>query len=242
LLREPETRNLIKIMQPYKGLQPYTKEDKDNFFGREAEKRILIDNMLTHKLTFLFAASGVGKSSLLRAAVLPELMQPGRVDREPLDVVYYTNWVDDPLVALKHFIVQDLRAKGQLTAEYELDVNLSLPAFFHICTAFTSEPLVIILDQFDEFFNYQRFSTFFQPFIRELAAAVHDRQTETVFVISMREDFALELNAFKDYIPTFLIDNFYRLEKLTLENARLAVVNPVAKVGFAYEPALLEQL
>jgi HEAT repeat protein len=229
-------------MQPYKGLQPYTEKDKDNFFGRDAEKRILIDKMLTHKLTFLFAASGVGKSSLLRAAVLPELMQPGRVDREPLDVIYYTNWVDDPLVALKHFIVKDLKKKGQLTAEYELDINLPLPAFFHICTAFTSEPLVIILDQFEEFFNYQRFSTFFQPFIGELAAAVHDRQTKTVFVISMREDFALELNAFKDYIPTFLIDNFFRLEKLTLENARLAVINPVAKVGFAYEPALLDQL
>jgi hypothetical protein len=102
--------------------------------------------------------------------------------------------------------------------------------------------LVIILDQFEEFFNYQRFSEYYQPVIRELAAAIHDRATQTVFVISMREDFALELNAFKEYIPTFLIDNFYRLEKLTLEKTRLAVVEPVAKVGFAYEPALLETL
>ena len=52
-------------MQPYKGLQPYTETDKDNFFGREAEKRILIDKILTHKLTFLFAASGVGKSLIV---------------------------------------------------------------------------------------------------------------------------------------------------------------------------------
>jgi HEAT repeat protein len=229
-------------MQPYKGLQPYTETDKDNFFGREAEKRILIDKILTHKLTFLFAASGVGKSSLLRAAVLPELKQPGRMDREPLDVIYYNDWVDNPLNSLKKFIVDDLKAKGQLTADYSLDLNLSLAAFFHICTAFTSEPLVIILDQFEEFFNYQRFSEYYQPVISELAAAIHDRETETVFVISMREDFALELNAFKDYIPTFLIDNFYRLEKLTLEQARLAVVEPVAKVGFVYEPALLDKL
>ena len=76
-------------MQPYKGLRPYTEEDKDNFFGRESEKRILIDKILTHKLTFLFAASGVGKSSLLRAAVLPALKRPARMDREPLDVIYY---------------------------------------------------------------------------------------------------------------------------------------------------------
>nr|MEC4582221.1 HEAT repeat domain-containing protein [Candidatus Parabeggiatoa sp.] len=233
---------MMTIMQPYKGLQPYTEQDKDNFFGRESEKRILIDKILTHKLTFLFAASGVGKSSLLRAAVLPALKRPARMDREPLDVIYYKDWVDNPLYALKKFIVDDLKAKGQLTAEYTLNLNDSLKDFFHLCTAFTSEPLVIILDQFEEFFNYQRFSAYFKPVISELAAAIHDRDTETVFVISMREDFALELNAFKDYIPTFLIDNFYRLEKLTHEKARMAVVEPVAKVGFAYEPALLAQL
>ncbi|MDM8567809.1 HEAT repeat domain-containing protein [Candidatus Halobeggiatoa sp. HSG11] len=229
-------------MKPYKGLTPYKEQDKDNFFGRDAEKLILIDKILTHKLTFLFAASGVGKSSLLRAAVLPELKQPERMDREPLDVVYYNDWVGNPLVGLKKAIVKDLQKKGQLTADYSLDVELALPEFFHICTAFTSDPLVVILDQFEEFFNYQKFSEYFKLVIEELAAAIHDRETETVFVISMREDFALELNAFKDYIPTFLIDNFYRLEKLSLEKARQAVVEPVAALGFEYESVLLERL
>jgi HEAT repeat protein len=229
-------------MQPYKGLQPYTEQDKDNFFGREAETRILIDQILTHKLTFLFAASGVGKSSLLQAAVLPALKHPTRMDREPLDVIYYTDWVGNPLETLKKSILADLQTKGQLTPEDKLDFNLPLPQFFHFCTALTSEPLVIILDQFEEFFNYQRVSEYFQPVIRELAEAIHDWRTDTAFVISMREDFALELNAFKDYIPTFLIDNFYRLEKLTLDNARLAIVEPVAKRDFHYEPALLEKL
>jgi HEAT repeat protein len=229
-------------MQPYKGLQPYTEQDKDNFFGRESEKRILIDKILTHKLTFLFAASGVGKSSLLQAAVLPELKNPTRPDRAPLDVIYYKDWVDNPLNTLKKEIIADLKAKGQLPQDDTLDLNESLKDFFHFCTAFTSDPLVVILDQFEEFFNYQRFSAYYQPVISELAAAIHDRETETVFVISMREDFALELNAFQDVLPTFLIDNFYRLEKLTLEKARMAVVEPVAKLGFQYEPALLKQL
>jgi len=229
-------------MEPYKGLRPYEESDKDNFFGREAETCILIDKILTHKLTFLFAASGVGKSSLLQAAILPELKRPSRQNRESLDVIYYKEWVGNPLITLQNTILDDLKAKQLLTADYQLDTSLSLTEFFHLCTTFTSEPLIIILDQFEEFFNYQRFGDYFTPVIGQLAEAIHDRSTGTTFVISMREDFALELNAFKEAMPTFLIDNFYRLEKLTLDKARDAIVTPVEKVGFHYEDELLAEL
>ena len=59
---------------PYKGLQPYESDDWHIFFGRDTEREILIDRTLCNKLTLLFAASGVGKSSLLQAEVLPELL------------------------------------------------------------------------------------------------------------------------------------------------------------------------
>lgn len=52
-------------MEPYKGLRSYTEADEDLFFGRDAERAILVDKILADKLTLLFAASGVGKSSLL---------------------------------------------------------------------------------------------------------------------------------------------------------------------------------
>jgi len=64
------------FQQPYKGLTPYEERDKDNFFGRAEDIRILVDKIRARKLTFLFAASGVGKSSLLQAGVIPELKQP----------------------------------------------------------------------------------------------------------------------------------------------------------------------
>jgi len=229
-------------VNPYKGLQPYEESDQANFFGREAEKRILIDKILTHKLTFLFAASGVGKSSLLQAAVLPELKRPTRADRQPLDVVYFRDWVEQPLWTLKQALLTELQQQQRLTDGYGFEPNLSLTAFLHLATAFTSEPLVILLDQFEEFFNYQKFLPDFGLIIEQLAEAIHDRDTHTAFVISMREDFALELNAFKERMPTFLIDNFYRLEKLGVEAAKQAIVTPVERVGFSYEAGLLDIL
>ncbi|MCV6638462.1 HEAT repeat domain-containing protein [Candidatus Albibeggiatoa sp. nov. NOAA] len=224
---------------PYKGLQPYTELDKDNFYGRVTEKRILMDKILIHKLTFLFAASGVGKSSLLRAAVLPALTE----SPNSYDVVYYNDWVEQPLLNLKSHIAEILRDNGRVTPDFEFDLSLPLKPFLRICSVFTSAPFILILDQFEEFFNYQKYhQDNFRQFVEEIAQAVHDNATDTTFVIAMREDFALELNAFKEVMPTFLIDNFYRLERLSLANARMAIEQPLKKQGFHYEAGLLDAL
>ncbi len=48
-------------MEPYKGLQPYTEDNEDIFFGRDAEKAILIDKVLSDKLTLLLYVVAPGK-------------------------------------------------------------------------------------------------------------------------------------------------------------------------------------
>lgn len=226
---------------PYKGLRPYEEQDRDNFFGRETECRILIDKILANKLTLLFAASGVGKSSLLQAAVLPRLKDPRHEKR---DGVYYNDWVSSPLAGLKNQVLEMLQQQSLLE-------NVALPAelreqslneFFSFCALFTRQPLVVVLDQFEEFFQYQRHAADFKTFIQQLSAVVTDRDLPITVVIAMREDFALELNAFKPALPTLLFENFYRLERLDQVNARQAIEEPARRVGFRFEPALLEAL
>lgn len=229
------------VPSPYKGLRPYEEQDRDNFFGREKECRILIDKILVNKLTLLFAASGVGKSSLLQAAVLPRLKDPRHENR---DGVYYNDWVSPPLEGLKQQVLKTLQQQSLLE-------NVALPAelperslneFFSFCALFTRQPLVVVLDQFEEFFQYQRHTTDFKPFIQQLSAVVTDRDAPIAVVIAMREDFALELNAFKPTLPTLLFENFYRLERLDQANARKAIEEPAQRVDFRFEPDLLEAL
>src|SRR5512136_1283126 len=102
-------------MEPYRGLQPYTEENEEIFFGRDAEKAILIDKLLSEKLSLLFAATGVGKSSLLQAAVMPELKRPAH---ENLDVVYYKDWVTDPLQGLPQKILDVLKTRSKIAADF----------------------------------------------------------------------------------------------------------------------------
>jgi hypothetical protein len=137
-----------------------------------------------------------------------------------------------------------LQERGRLEAALRLeDIDgATLRDFVQFCTLFTRLPLVLILDQFEEFFQYQRSRGTLQAFLQQLAEVFTDRSTPVAVVIAMREDFALELNALKPYLPTLLFENFYRLEKLDRKSAEEAIVQPVAQVGFLYEEALVEAL
>jgi hypothetical protein len=187
-----------KHIEPYKGLRPYEEENRDIFFGRDQKREILIDKLFSNKLTLLFAATGVGKSSLLQAAVMPELKRPERLN---LDVVYYTDWVSNPLEGLKQKTIQVLKERGKVGFDYQIDEGVSLNDFFQLCSTFASEPLVVILDQFEEFFQYRLYQEDFPRFVKEFSQCVMDRVTPTSFIISMREDFALELKSSKNIYP-----------------------------------------
>ena len=218
---------------PYLGLRPYEYSDRENFFGRDADCEILVDKLLSNRLTLLFAASGVGKSSLLNAAVLPRLKDPLG---ENLSVVYHNDWVLNPLTALQSSIRESVPAAQQAPAEQ------TLPELLKFCALFIRHPFVIVLDQFEEFFRYQKGKADFEALIQQLTAVILDSELPVSLVISMREDFALELNAFKPRLPTLLFENYYRLEKMKPEAARDAIVRPAEQYGFQYEPALLDKL
>ena len=58
---------------PYKGLGAYTEADSDYFFARDSARDLVVANLMASRLTVLYGPSGVGKSSLLQAGVLPLL-------------------------------------------------------------------------------------------------------------------------------------------------------------------------
>jgi hypothetical protein len=63
---------------PYVGLNFYTQENAAMFFGRDTERTVLISNLRAARLTLLYAESGAGKSSLLRAGVAARLGELAR--------------------------------------------------------------------------------------------------------------------------------------------------------------------
>ena len=226
---------------PYPGLRPYEENEQDQFFGRDADTQILLDKILTHRLTLLFAATGVGKSSLLKAAVIPRLKS---ASGKHLDVVYYNDWLTAPLAGLKSEIVNTVQQSANWPKGTQIDETQSLTEFVQFCTLFVRSPLVIVLDQFEELFRYRyKYHTdTFDPFINGLTELITATRIPVSVVFSMREDYAMELNAFKSSLPTLLFENYYRLERLSLRSAKEAIVAPLKSTGFQYELKLLSEL
>ncbi|MGH8553664.1 MAG: hypothetical protein ACRERS_10250, partial [Methylococcales bacterium] len=200
----PPTRE----QNPYPGLQPFKESEKDRFFGRDEEIHILTDKILANRMTLLVAASGAGKSSLLQAGVMPALRAGGMAD-----LIYHNDWALDPLAGLKQTVVKHLIEGRRIGPEYRPDPDQSLDRFLRIHSLLVEGMQVILLDQFEEFFYYHRFSQQRDRFVEQLAAAVRDAETPAAFVFSMREDFAMELNAFKPHLRS-VFDTVYRIEKL----------------------------
>lgn len=75
---------------PYKGLARYEMEDADSFRGREHLVRTLVTALVDHRLIVVSGSSGAGKSSVVRAGLLPALgagAVPGSERWRPLIVV-----------------------------------------------------------------------------------------------------------------------------------------------------------
>ena len=71
------TKNLVDAQHPWLGLLPFTVETRGYFFGHDAEITEIVDRIAENPLTVLFGQSGLGKTSLLGAGVLPKLADAG---------------------------------------------------------------------------------------------------------------------------------------------------------------------
>jgi WD40 repeat protein len=215
---------------PYRGLVPYYEEDADYFFGRQSDTGIIVANCLTTRVTLLYGASGVGKSSVLYAGVMRELRERAErnlAERECPECagVAFRSWRDDPVEGLRLRVKEVLKnlLPGSWTAKLPAGTG-TLRDAFRVWTEFMQSDLVLLLDQFEEYFLYRDVHD--TRFIDEIVAAVNDPDLRVNVLISLREDALAQLDTFKARIPG-LFDNCLRIEHLTEASARQAIEEPL---------------
>lgn len=216
------TDPLPKDFCPYKGLQPYTEADRAFFFGRERDAEIIASNLYASPLTVLYGESGVGKSSVLLAGVVPLLRQTPKVA-----VVVFRQWQDAKFASMLR--TEILAAVKEATGK-EAEVNLELPLdeFLVACNRLLRGPVFFIFDQFEEFFLYHPPSPGSEGFDAEWARAVNRQDVDANFLLSLREEGLSRLDRFRGRIPK-LLGNMLRLKHLDSEAGRSAIRKPLDK-------------
>ena len=237
---------------PYQGLMPYTEDRHRFFFGRDRDIGLIASNARAYRFCLLYGLSGVGKSSVLQAGAVRSIRDETAVrrahfDDEPVETVvaYLKDWRDDPVSALWAAVLAGFRHEGlSAPADAPVPGNVSA-AIAAVCDAHDVD-LVMILDQFEEFFLYHSADV---PDFGRMVAELTGPRTRGNVLISMREDALSRLDEFEGIVPG-VFDHTLRLEHLDEASARSAVVEPLRtyneEVSDAerreIEPALVDRL
>ena len=220
---------------PFQGLGFYTEDDARWFFGRATERKIILAHLRTARLTLLYAESGVGKSSLLRAGVAARLrelaMQNIDASRSPKFVpLVFSAWKDDPvedLIAEIRRQVHVLRPASNGDGPAASASNGGLAEAIATAGSALDATLVIILDQFEEHFSYRLTAGRPDRLADELAQCVNSPTMPANFLIAVREDAYGGLGDLFSGRISNVYNNYLHLEYLTREAALEAIEKPV---------------
>lgn len=240
---------------PYLGLVSFTEETREYFFGRDEEVAELVRRVQRKLLTVLFGKSGLGKTSIVRAGLIPKLRQQGYC---PVYVrIAYGRESPEPAEQIKAAIRRATGASGQWMQEGIADAGETLWEFLHhrddvLHDAAGARVLpLLVFDQFEELFTLAQSDDFGRAraakFIEELGDLVENRPPKALesrldeddsaaerfdfarsdyrVLIALREDYLAPLDSLRQVMPS-LLQNRVRLTPMTSAQALEAVRRP----------------
>ncbi|MBV7706850.1 ATP-binding protein, partial [Nocardia nova] len=249
-----------RIEYPYRGLSWFTDTDAELFFGRDTA----IDAVL-HRLSectresgmlMVSGVSGAGKTSLLRAGVLP------RIAGEGLPGLPEAHQWPHAVIVPGHDPLDELAlAAAQLAGLEATTIRQGLredPASFALTAAqATRGPdtpisaghrrLLLVVDQFEQLFTQCSDPALRQAFVTALHAAATGRgaggfgTAAALVVLVVRADFEARCADFEQ-LAGDVIQNRYLVTAMTDRQLRLAITQPAEKAGSRVEDDLAEQL
>jgi len=238
---------IIDDQHPYAGLFAFREEDRDYFFGREREINTLTKLIDKKVLTVLFGKSGVGKTSLLRAGLIPRLRS-----NYYLPIFLRINFDDcekPAIIQVKETIESIISQVDPPAVPFE---DKTLWEYFSAVKIFKGvvKP-ILVFDQFEEIFRpYDEDRPNVDTFVTEIADLIENRVPVTVqerlkrekkkldpsdqafnlrVIFSLREDYLPQLETIYHYIPSVRYSRF-RASQMQGIDAIEAVIKPAKKI------------
>lgn len=222
---------------PYAGLRAFQEEDAPRFFGREKEVATLAARLIDTPLVAVVGPSGIGKSSLLRAGVIPTLKASGKSWR-----VLVARPGRDPVASLARLLAPlTSRTAGGEEQRFIADLREKLilePG--HFGNVLRSEAtaahthLLVLIDQFEELYTLDAQGLGRKAFLACLLGAADDAESPLRVVTTLRADFlgrVAEDPTFMDEVAKGLVF----LGPPTAEGLTQALLSPADLAGYRFE-------
>ncbi|QDL11097.1 hypothetical protein DP113_27160 [Brasilonema octagenarum UFV-E1] len=226
-------RELI-ITSPYKGLKPFESRDKELFFGRDNFITTLVDELEHTNLILLLGASGSGKSSVVRAGLIPWLERKYGTafinltftpDADPFESFYAS------LLGNKYSQKEAIMAR-EVKSETLIQVvdKLKKPDDFWL----------IFIDQFEELFAISDESKR-DEFVNGLIRLSQAKLPKVKIIATMRADFFERLREFPQLVE---VTQKHRpmIVEMQPNELRLAIEQPAAHHGVVFEAGLVDTI
>lgn len=219
---------------PYRGLAPFEPEHRALFFGRAAEARAVVDRLREHALAVVTGDSGIGKSSLCRAGVLPLVSEGALADgRRYIPVTLLPG--KRPHTALLTALCATFSLdEAQIVREARDDPD-ALPRALRRAIG-KERGAFLFVDQAEELITLAD-----PPEARafaEVVARLPAAPAGVRVLVAVRGDFFTRLAAFPG-LGEVLTHTLYLLRPLSSEGVRAAITGPAAQQGVTFEPASL---
>jgi tetratricopeptide (TPR) repeat protein len=256
----PRAMSVESTANPYPGLRPFEFPERHLFFGREGQSEEL-SRRLQSRFLAVVGTSGSGKSSLVRAGLLPALYGGFMAQAGPRWRVSILRPGNDPirnLAAALHTPVvfgsvqQEAAPQKNLLEEALIESNLRVSSlglleYLKKTELPPDENLLIVVDQFEELFRFKKESRRADAddeatgFVKLLLEATRASDSRVYVVITMRSDFLGDCAQFRD-LPEAINKGQYLIPRMTRAQLRQAIEAPAKVHGAQLTMRLINHL
>ena len=233
-------------LSPFKGLHYFDETDAELFFGRE----VLTDQLAARlarqvdsdeRFLAVVGASGSGKSSVVRAGLIPMLRRQSPSSGWPLFVITPTAHPLESLVAgLRGDVPAGFQSR-KLVDEFARQPARLSRALHAIGEAAVATHSLLIIDQFEELFTLCRSEAEQLAFVENLTTAACQSGGMAVVILVLRADFYVHCARF-DRLRQLLAQHQEYIGPMTAAELRCAIEEPARQQDWELEPGLVDLL